>query len=223
MPFKESFANDALSTSPWLIKTSNSSVLNWGITDPDGNSYNKATAQDSDGGCAYMYNGNYYEVYGGASFFTPKMTLAGSSKILSFWVYNISTTNPEKPVVVVKVSSMDGDLEQLGDTIVVGGDNEDGWKHYTLSLDKYKDAKYLYLDFEAYTDGHNDVVYLDNVVVGNETETGINSVDTDGKTVKLINYYDLDGREVLMPGKGVFIKTTIYKDGTKKNVKFVNR
>ena len=56
-----------------------------------------------------------------------------------------------------------------------------------------------------------------------ETETGINSVDTDGKIVKLVNYYDLDGREVPVPGKGVFIKKTTYTDGTKKSVKFVNR
>jgi hypothetical protein len=230
MPFKESFANDALSTSPWLIKTSNSSVLNWGITNPEGKTdsqgqlYNNATAQDGDGGCAYMYNGNYYSIYGGASFFTPKMTLGGNSDILSFWVYNIATKYPAaKPIVVVKVCPMDGNMEQLGDTIVVGGSNEDGWKHYTLSMDKYKDTKYLYISFEAYTDGHSDVIYLDNVVVGNETETGINSVGTDEKAVKLVNYYDLDGREVVVPGRGVFIKTTTYKDGTKKSMKFVNR
>lgn len=222
MPFTESFANATLSTSPWLIKTNNPTVVSWGVTNPDGSTYNSATPEDNDGGCAYMYNGSSYYIYTGAGFFTPKMNLGGESKILSFWVYNVKTAYPDaKPTVVVKVSSMDGEPEQLGDTLVVGGDSEDGWKHYTLSLDKYKDSKYIYISFEAFTDGHSDAIYLDNVVVGNEVETGINHLDSDGKAIKSINYFDLEGRQVLVPGNGVFIKTILYEDGTRKNVKVV--
>lgn len=221
MPFKESFANDSLSTNPWLINTDNSNMLTWGVTNPSG-TYNDATPQDSDGGCAYIYNGSYYAYYAGAGFLSPKMNLGGNSQLLTFWVYNVKTnyTNA-KPSVVVKVSSMDGSLEQLGDTLIVGGDAEDGWKNYTLSLDKYNDSKYIYLCFEAYTDGYADVVYLDNIMVGNETETGINGIGANGKSIRLVNYYDLSGKEVIIPRKGVFIKTTTYEDGTKESRKVV--
>jgi len=223
MPFKESFAKDTLSTSPWLIKTNDSYSLTWGITNPDGSTYNGALAEDNDGGCAYMYNGNYYPNYGGAGFISPKMSLNGKEEILSFWVYNIKTAYTKKPVLVVNASVDDSDYVQLGDTIIVGGDNEDGWKHYTISLDKYKNSKYMFLSFNGFTNGHSDVIYLDNIVVGDATETSINNTDKDTKLIKSINYYDLSGKMINIPGKGIYIKTVTFDDGTKIHIKYINK
>ena len=223
MPFKESFSKDLLSTSPWLIKTNNATAFMWGVTSPTASGYNSAVPQDNDGGCGYMYNGNSYPVYGGAGFISPKMSLNGKNEILSFWVYNIKTAYDRKPIVVVKVSAEDGDYEQLGDTLIVGGDTEDGWKHYTISLDKYKDSKYICFMFNGFTNGHSDVIYLDNIVVGNEIETSINSTETDLTKIKSMNYYDLSGKMVTNPGKGIYIKVVTFSDGTKKVYKNVNK
>jgi hypothetical protein len=225
VPYKESFAKDSLSTSPWLIKTDNSYSLTWGVTNPDGSTYNSALAEDSDGGCAYMYNGSYSSYYGGAGFISPKMTLNGKSEILSFWVYNIKTgyTSAKKPAIVVKASVDDDDFVQLGDTIIVGGDTEDGWRHYTISLDKYKDSKYICFMFNGFTNGYSDVIYLDNIVVGNAIETSINNTEKDMMGIKNVNYYDLSGKMITNPGKGIYIKAVTFRDGTKKYVKYMNK
>lgn len=55
----------ATNTSPWIINSENTSVLNWGTACPTGEdgSYNQATPQDGDDGCAYFYNGSYYTTY----------------------------------------------------------------------------------------------------------------------------------------------------------------
>ena len=223
MPFKESFAKDSLSTSPWLVKTDYSAAFYWNITDPTGAGYNNAVPQDSDGGCAYMYNGSTYPTYVGAGFISPKMSLNGKSEILSFWVYNIKTGYDMKPTVVVKVSAEDGDYEQLGDTLVVGGANEDGWKHYTMPLDKYKDSKYICFALNGFTSGYLDVIYVDNIVVGNATETSIRNTDNNGKLIKNITYFDINGNKTMVPGKGVYIKSVTYDDGTTNHIKFINK
>jgi hypothetical protein len=227
MPYKESFAKDSLSTSPWLIKTDNSYSLTWGVTNPDGSTYNSALAEDSDGGCAYMYNGSYSSYYGGAGFISPKMTLNGKEEILSFWIYNIKTgytnASAKKPVIVVKASVDDDDFVQLGDTIIVGGDTEDGWRHYTISLDKYKDSKYICFMFNGFTNGYSDVIYLDTIVVGNAIETSINNTEKDMMGIKSINYYDLSGKMITNPGKGIYIKAVTFGDGTKKYIKYINK
>lgn len=223
MPFKESFSKDSLSTSPWLIKTNNANAFKWGVTNPTGAGYNNAIPQDNDGGCAYMYNGNSYPVYGGAGFISPKMSLNGKEEILSFWVYNIKTAYTKKPIMVIKVSAEDGDYVQLGDTLVVGDTNEDGWKHYTIPLDNYKDSKYLCFTFEAFTNGYLDVVYVDNIVVGNATETSIKNTENNGKLIKNVTYYDISGNKIMIPGKGIYIRSVTYDDGTTNYIKFINK
>jgi hypothetical protein len=222
MPFNESFANQTSTTSPWLIRTDIANAYTWGLTNPDGKTYNSATAEDNDDGCAYMYNGNYYAVYNGAGFFSPKMSTKGYPSKLTFWVYNVKTSYDLKPAVVVKVCANDGDLEQVGDTIIVGGDTEDGWKEYTLSLDKYKDADYFYIDFEGLTSGHSDIIFLDNIQVAVDA-TAINGLNDNGKAIRSTVYYDLNGRIISTPAKGVFIKSVTFEDGTMQNVKIVKK
>lgn len=221
LPFKESFAAKELSTTPWEVSTSNSYVLNWGVTNPAGASYNNASAQDDDGGVAYFYNGSYYEAFGGAAFISPKMTLGGGSAVLKFWVYNIATAYPDnKPVLMVYVRADDG-LYELAAEYVVGSDTEDGWKQYEVPLSKYSGSSFINLAFYGFTGGNADVIYLDNIVVEKGDASSIGNASADEKPVSSIRYYDISGRELKSPRSGVCIRTVIYTDGTMKSEKIV--
>ena len=45
LPYKESFPAKETTTKPWNVITENSYALTWGVTNPDGSTYNGATAQ----------------------------------------------------------------------------------------------------------------------------------------------------------------------------------
>lgn len=222
LPYKESFANSELETSPWQLISTFVSGFSWGVTNPDG-IYNNAAAQDEDGGCAYMYNGSMYEQYAGAGFVSPKVALDGQDNILSFWVYNIATAYPNNlPTIHVYLRGDDGEQIEAA-SYTVGGDTEDGWKKYEVPLTAVKDCNYLSFEFYAYTGGGQDVIYLDNIRIDKDPASGISGVTESSKTVKSVKWYSLDGREMSKPGRGVSIKTVTYTDGTSHSSKIVSR
>lgn len=222
LPYKESFANSELETSPWQLISTFVSGFSWGVTNPDG-IYNNAAAQDEDGGCAYMYNGSMYEQYAGAGFVSPKVALDGHDNILSFWVYNIATAYPNNlPTIHVYLRGDDGEQIEAA-SYTVGGDTEDGWKKYEVPLTAVKDCNYLSFEFYAYTGGGNDVIYVDNIRIDKNPASGISGVTESSKTVKSVKWYSLDGREMSKPGRGVSIKTVTYTDGTSHSSKIVSR
>ena len=218
VPFKESFSNKEVSTSTWVI-SSEANYLNWGVDAPSGNGYNKATPQDEDGGCAYFYNGSYYETYAGAGFISPKITIHGQDNILSFWVYNYAAQYEKLPYVLVYARVDDGSFAEIGRFKVAEENGEEGWKKYTIDLGAYKDNNFISFGFYAYTGGYLECIYLDNISVEASTSTAISDAVTGGKAIRRVNYYDLNGKNVIVPGKGVFIKTITYADGSKKSVK----
>lgn len=222
LPYKESFANSELETSPWQLISTFVSGFSWGVTNPDG-IYNNAAAQDEDGGCAYMYNGSMYEQYAGAGFVSPKVALDGQDNILSFWVYNIATAYPNNlPTIHVYLRGDDGEQIEAA-SYTVGGDTEDGWKKYEVPLTAVKDCNYLSIEFYAYTGGGNDVIYADNIRIDKDPASGISGVTESSKTVKSVKWYSLDGREMSKPRRGVSIKTVTYTDGTSHSSKIVSR
>lgn len=214
MPFKESFANKELSTEPWMVVNGLDTYITWGVTNPDGESYNGATPQDNDGGVAYMYNGNQYETFTGAGFVSPKIALGDWNSTLKFWVYNIATAYPNnKPIVMVYVRADDGDIEFAGE-YVVGSDTEEGWKQYEVKLDKFAGASHISFVFYGFTGGYQDVIYLDNIEMERGTASGISDIGADGKVVKDIKYYDVSGRETNGMVKGINIRVVTYTDGS---------
>lgn len=214
MPFKESFANKELSTEPWMVVNGLDTYITWGVTNPDGESYNGATPQDNDGGVAYMYNGNQYETFTGAGFVSPKIALGDWNSTLKFWVYNIATAYPNnKPIIMVYVRADDGDIEFAGE-YVVGSDTEEGWKQYEVKLDKFAGASHISFVFYGFTGGYQDVIYLDNIEMERGTASGISDIGADGKAVKDIKYYDVSGRETNGMVKGINIRVVTYTDGS---------
>lgn len=218
VPFKESFSNKEVSTSTWVI-SSEASYLNWGVDAPSGNGYNKATPQDEDGGCAYFYNGSYYEAYAGAGFISPKIAIHGQDNTFSFWVYNYAAQYEKLPYVLVYARVDDRSFTEIGRFKVAEENGEEGWKKYSIDLGAYKDNNFISFGFYAYTGGHLECIYLDNISVEASTSTAISDAVTGGKAIRRVNYYDLNGKNVIVPAKGVFIKTITYADGSKKSVK----
>lgn len=51
--------------------------------------------------------------------------------------------------------------------------------------------------------------------------SGINGTDTDSKEVASSKYFDLTGKEVLNPAKGLYVKKVIYTDGTTNSDKVI--
>lgn len=52
-------------------------------------------------------------------------------------------------------------------------------------------------------------------------ETGLGSMSADGKRVEKVEYTDLSGRRVSRPGKGLYVRTVTYSDGSKASSKVV--
>ena len=92
-----------------------------------------------------------------------------------------------------------------------------------MDLAAYKSNNFLSFAFYAFTNGHLEAVYLDNIVLDGTAATGINNVGTDatGKNVKNVEWFSLDGRRISNPQNGVFMKKTTYSDGTQSTTKVV--
>lgn len=225
LPFHESFAERQLATTPWVISTENSDYFTWGTACPTGEegSYNHATPQDGDDGCAYFYNGSYYASYAGAGFISPKVAMNGQKNYLSFWAYTFAPKYDKHPYLVVYVRADDGQYSPVASYDLSTDDNTEGWKQYLVDLSDFKDNHFVNFAFYAYTDGYQEAIYLDNILVGDEQATAIRTATTDGtaKAVKHTEWFDLNGRSVNAPAKGVYLMKNTYSDGSQKTVKVV--
>ncbi|CCZ14548.1 putative uncharacterized protein [Prevotella sp. CAG:487] len=230
LPYKESFADARTETSPWQVETVYSYGYTWGVDNPDG-TRNNAKPQDGDGGCAYMFNGSMYEQYAGAGFISPKVALDANDNVLSFWVYNIATAwvyniatayPDNRPSLYVYLRGDDGESIEAA-KYIVGGDTEEGWKKYEIPLSQLKGCSHMSFALFGYTGGGSDVIYLDNIRIEKADPTGVGGVTEQAKTVQGVRWFTTDGREVTSPGKGVYIMTETYTDGTRRSVKVTRR
>lgn len=222
LPYKESFSDARTETSPWQVETVYSYGYTWGVDNPDG-TRNNAKPQDGDGGCAYMFNGSMYEQYAGAGFISPKVALDANDNVLSFWVYNIATAYPNnRPSLYVYLRGDDGESIEAA-KYIVGGDTEEGWKKYEIPLSQLKGCSHMSFALFGYTGGGSDVIYLDNIRIEKADPTGVGGVTEQAKTVQGVRWFTTDGREVTSPGKGVYIMTETYTDGTRRSVKVTRR
>lgn len=223
LPFRESFAGSAASTQLWQTVPMQQYATSAGIDNPDGSYSGCSTTQDDDEGCAYIFNGNQYEVYTGAILAAPKVKLkATNGNELHFWAYhfvsNSGYQNPAALQVIISAddtsySSIDGAIYTLTTSTPSFGEKA-GWKEHVVNLDNYKNSDFVSVGFMGVTGGYLEVIYLDNISIVNTNAEGIGQVSTD-RTISHVNYYDASGREVIMPRHGgVYVRTTTYEDGT---------
>lgn len=185
VPFKESFPQGELETSPWLVIESDdyasaSPVAGEGMT-----SYS-VEPQDGDNGAFYFYNGSYYESFGGVTMASPKITLGNQNAILKIWIYNTeASVYSQVPQVIVQATTDEVNIDTLA-TITVSNGQVTGWQEYEVDLSAYKDAPSLCLLLTGKTSGYNDILYIDNITI--ETSTGITSLlGAAGLSIKGLN------------------------------------
>ena len=169
LPYKESFANGAETTNVWLASSANN-YAKWS-EQQDGQTYK---SQDGDNGMALFYFGSYYENNQKGYLVSPKFKVADKAYV-DFWVYQGIAKQYTKPAyLIVSQNTDDGKYVALGDTIFIN-DSTAGWHLHHLEL-KNTTGNFATLFFEASVSGSNDYVFIDNIVVGTPTTTGIEQV-----------------------------------------------
>lgn len=199
LPFSESFAGAELATQLWQSVPMIEGATSAGLDNPSSEAgYNKCNGpQDNDGGCAYIYNGNQYEVYAGALLVTPKVRLAPvEGNELRFWAYHFKENYQVPAYVQVGISANDSQFANITTAkFELGGTTEKGWTEHVVNLDRYRTSHFIALALLGITGGYQDVIYLDNVSITNDNASGISTVGS-GQHPQDLHFYDLQGRQV---------------------------
>lgn len=205
LPFKESFANGATTNSGWISGGQYTEYGAWAIGQDD----SEITSQDGDNGHARYYNGSQNQLYLYGDLVTPKskVTNAGNTE-LSFWVYRgmaAATTPTEIPCLIVSQSVNDDDFTDITEKIDVT-EGETGWQKYTVKLKNLEQANFVKFRFRAYAGNMNERVWVDNIVVSDNTGTGISDLNATGNGVHAVKggiaTTGFDGQTVSVYGVG---------------------
>ena len=173
LPFRESFANGALSTSGWVGGGDNTQAAIWNMSQD----IELFTSQDEDNGFAVFYNGVWSETYYTGWLISSKFRPAPADNQLTFYVYRgLETTAKRNPGVIVSMSVNDGDYVDVCDSIFVNEGNA-GWQPFTIDLDIPEEANYISLQFKGFSSLSSEYVPIDNVEVTG-TYTGVKDLDT---------------------------------------------
>ncbi len=173
LPFRESFANGALSTSGWVGGGDNTQAAIWNMSQDT----ELFTSQDEDNGFAVFYNGVWSETYYTGWLISSKFRPAPADNQLTFYVYRgLETTAKRNPGVIVSMSVNDGDYVDVCDSIFVNEGNA-GWQPFTIDLDIPEEANYISLQFKGFSSLSSEYVPIDNVEVTG-TYTGVKDLDT---------------------------------------------
>lgn len=159
-PLSESFANAALSTSPWIVDrlNGNSEEVLWTLLRQGAD---QETAQDGDNGFAGF--AGYFDG-AKAAIVSPKIDITTLEKPGVSFYANI----PYPAVAFTPVISVDnGDYQPIHDVIFNDKDFQNGWKYVVIPLTEYADAQQVRIGFMGEIDGDNGAMYIDNVTVGN--------------------------------------------------------
>jgi hypothetical protein len=157
MPFKESFANAAISEYPWEVDMPEESGAAWYL-ESEGSSPDVAP-QDNDGGMVSFLPSESGDI---ATLYSSKIDFSHvSSPVLEFYYYV-----PEDcfDYLRVGVSADSGDYETVK-TISYRTETETGWQKASIDLSKYASAKFIALSFEAESYNGEYNLHFDKFVV----------------------------------------------------------
>lgn len=210
LPFRESFAQQTLSTQLWQAIPMVQGATSTGIDNPTGGSYNQCTGpQDNDGGCAYFYNGYQYEVQAGALLIAPKVKLSSEKgNELRFWAYHFKEVYSSPAFVQVAVSADDSQFSNIPNALIkVGGNAENGWQEHVVKLDSYRNSDFVSVALLGITSGYQDVIYVDNFSIENPSAAGISDMQA-GEQAGEQKFFDLQGRPIANPAaySGIMIQ-----------------
>ncbi len=90
-------------------------------------------------------------------------------------------------------------------------------QHVKYDLTDYVHSEALSIGWFYYC-SYDGYISIDNVKIYVEGSGSVNDIVTN-KVVESVNYFDLQGRKVVNPENGLYIKTTKYSDGSVRNSK----
>lgn len=85
---------------------------------------------------------------------------------------------------------------------------------YECSLDDFAGQTVRLAFRHALNKGVMSFVAIDDILVTGKGGSGISMIDNDSKEVKSIEYYNLQGLKVNHPSRGIYVKRTVYIDGS---------
>lgn len=171
MPFVEKITNASLVNSPWLLyNEDNNSYATWELGNIMENYNLPEPVVAPDGGMAVCYD--FWEFSDGScGLLVPKISVEGTTApTLYFSMYHY-TTAADINKLSVKVTTDDATYEEIF-ARQVNDVTENGWVEYQVSLDKFTDASWIGIMFEA-SIASNGFVFLDYAIVENASENDV--------------------------------------------------
>ncbi len=176
IPFRESFADCGFTNYPWItigVVGANS----WGLLEAGLNP--TVSAQDRDGGMAALTT-TQFTPGNKTRLASPKIDINGVEKPeVSFWMAHSTTKGDD--ALVVMASADNGEFIQVGESIPVTSATE-GWAQHKISLEAYKGCTNFRIGFVGIVGGTNNI-YIDNIFVGEDNESSISAIGTNGVNV----------------------------------------
>lgn len=161
-PVDESFSNGRLNLNPWSYKNVQGS-LGWETMRSDDGG---GSPQDNDRGFVKFTN-KWGESCVDSRLITPAVSMEGTTKpTFSFymfhWEANSVASDNKQTKLMIEVAPDGGDFEEPIDTFTAANDKY-GWVEHRVSLEKYKNCKYIQVALRGYTNNDWMYYYVDNI------------------------------------------------------------
>lgn len=161
-PVNESFQNGILSLNPWQYKNLQGS-LGWETLRSDDGG---GSPQDNDGGFIKFEN-QWGDNCVDSRLITPAVSMDGTSTpTFSFymfhWEENSIAADNKQTKLMIEVAPDGGDFDEPIDTFTAANEKY-GWIEHRVSLEKYKNCKYIQVALRGYTNNNWMYYYVDNI------------------------------------------------------------
>ncbi len=173
-PFRESFADAATSTDPWVMYKVKGRDQLWTLMSQGQSPV--CLPVDNDGGIA-VFQTTMGRIGDAGRLVSPKLSLAGFDiPVLTFYVYNKPSQDaqygaePFQDRLIPELQLPDGSFVAIDEPIYVDDRTmTEGWWGYQIDLSAYKIYDYVQLSFHGIADYENDIC-LDGISLTNEFE-----------------------------------------------------
>ena len=181
----------------------------------------------------YQAMGSIYYDYGGQSnwfeseidnvMFSPEIEVPSEgTSLLQFMVQAKMYSGDTLEVLVAEDADTYIDLyEKIWEQ---GFNDNTQWTEYMIDITKYAGKKVRFA-FRTHTPNAYNAYYImiDDVLVTNTAEAGINDISESGRYIKSIEYYSTDGKRLNKPCEGVTIVLTRWNDGSTTTQKIIGK
>lgn len=187
-PAGESFSGGYLDLSPWSFK-SLAGELGWQTirSDKSGGGW----PQDNDGGFLKFAN-NWGDMCVDSRLITPVISMQNTtSPTFSFymfhWLTSSVSSDNKQTKLMIEVAADGGDFDEPLATFTAADDNGYGWAEHRVSLEKYKDCKYIQVALRGYIENNWMYYYVDNIHFDEQYANDLAVTGFSGPSDALIN------------------------------------